>query len=42
MTPKFRHTLLVALLALLAAACSTTSRIPPDELLYTGMKLNVE
>lgn len=42
MTPKFRHTLLVALLALLAAACSTTSRIPPDELLYTGMKLNIE
>ena len=36
------YILLTALVALLAASCSTTSRIPEGELLYTGMKVKIE
>lgn len=42
MTPKHRNKALLSLLAMLtlimAAACSTTRRLGPDDILYTGVK----
>lgn len=35
---KLYKTVAIALLALLAASCSTTRRLPADELLYTGVE----
>lgn len=38
MSTKRLYKILILLLAILLSACSTTSRIPNDELLYTGVK----
>ncbi len=38
MTPNRHHILLLFVGILLLAGCSTTSRLPADELLYTGIK----
>lgn len=38
MQSKYRSILLTILVALLVSACSTTRRIEPDEMLYTGVK----
>ncbi len=37
-----RLTAIAAVAALLSSSCSTTRRIPDDEMLYTGKKMNIE